>query len=294
MEDFYKPLARRKPDSQYKNVLRFVLEQGELVKDTPQGNGAWTCFGNAPDMVFDLSNGIPMITERKIGAKMPIAEILAFIHGERIIDKIEEWGCPFWNDYKGKGTELGLDPNDLGPGSYGAAFAAYPKPDGTTLDQFKQLVEQIRHYPTVRTLRVTSWVPFYTARGPDRKVIVAPCHGDTYWRVMNNRLHMTMVQRSADLPIGVPHNMVQYAAMHLMMCRATGYEPGLYVHKFVDAHIYESQVGHVHEILTRAARPFPILQLDPKVKDFFDFRPEHFTVEEYNPQPAIKGIPYFP
>ncbi len=294
MHEFYKPLAKRTPDYQYQNILKHIIDEGILAKDTPQGDGALTCFGTTRKMVFDLRNGVPMITERKIGYKMPIAEILAFIHGERLIDAIEKWGCPFWNDYRGRGAEFGMEPNDLGPGSYGAAFAAYPHPDGGTINQFERMVEQLRKYPNIRTHRIISWVPGYASPGPGRKVIVAPCHGDLYFRILEGHLHMAMVQRSADMPIGVPHNMIQYAALHLMMCRVTGYKPGLYVHDLMDAHIYEAQKQRMRVLTARQPKPFPILRLDPSVKDLFAFRPEHFTLEEYDPHPAIKDIPYFP
>ncbi len=161
------------------------------------------------------------------------------------------------------------------------------------LNQFKQLLEQIREYPTVRTHLVTPWKPYYTARGLRRKVVVAPCHGWLHFRVLENKLHMRMDQRSADMPIGVPSNMIQYAALLLMICQMTGYKPGNFVHAFADAHIYEDQVDNVRELMERYPRPFPILKLDSSVKNLFDFRVEHFTLEEYDPHPGMK-IPYRP
>ncbi len=294
MQDIYKPLTERTPDTQYRDNLKRILDGGILAKETPQGNGAWTCFGTLPQMIFDPCNGVPMITERKIGYKMPIAEILAFINGARTIDEIKAWGCPFWDDYVGHGTGIGLEPNDMGPGSYGPAFAAFERPEGGVVNQFEQLIDQIKNFPNMRTHLVTPWKPYYTARGPNRKVIVAPCHGWVHVRILQGKLHMIMNQRSADMPIGVPHNMIQYAALHLMLCQVTGYEPGLFIHKLDDAHIYESQVPWAKEIIGRVPRPLPILRIDPDVKDLFTFRPEHFTIDEYDPHPAMKGIPYFP
>ena len=178
MDNFYKPLAERAPDRRYRDRLKYILKHGEMVRGTAQGIGALTCFGTLPPMVFDLSNGVPLITERKIGFwRKPIAEIIAFINGARTIDEIESYGCDFWKDYRGKGTELGLEPDDMGPGSYGSAFHDFEVPGGGMLNQFAQLIEQIRHYPTMRTHLITPWKPYYTARGPNRKVIVAPCHG---------------------------------------------------------------------------------------------------------------------
>lgn len=295
MYDLYKPLKERRPDTQYQDRLRHIIEYGELAEKTPQGINALTCFGTLNPMVFDLSNGVPFITERKISFwRKPIAEIIAFINGARTVDEITSYGCDFWEDYRTKETPgLDLPPGDLGPGSYGPAFHDFPMPYGGHLNQFKQVLEQIRDYPTMRTHRVTPWIPFYTARGPSRAVNVAPCHGELHFRVLNDRLHMRMDQRSADMPVGVPSNMIQYSALLLMMCQITGYPPGNYVHSFSDAHIYGDQVDSALEIVMRHSRPFPVLRLDPSVKNLFDFRAEHFTLDEYDPHPAIK-IPYRP
>jgi len=292
--DLYKPFDERTPDTQYQDRLRSILMNGELVGSTAQGVGAFTCFGTLPPMVFNLSNGVPFITERKIGFwKKAVAEIIAFINGARTIDEIESYGCNFWEDYRGGGTELGLEPDDMGPGSYGAAFHDFEKPDGGTLNQFEQLLEQIQKYPNMRTHLVTPWKPYYTARGINRKVIVAPCHGWLHFRVIDGKLHMRMDQRSADMPVGVPSNMIQYSALLLMMCQVTNYPPGNYVHSFSDAHIYEDQVEKVRELVTRNARRFPILRIDPTVKNLFDFRTEHFSLDEYTPHSAM-NIPYSP
>jgi len=288
----YKPLVERTADTQYQDRLRHILSHGTLVKETAQGVGAITCFGVLPQMVFNLSNGVPLITERKIGFwKKPIAEIIAFINGARTITEIESYGCDFWKDYRGKGTDIGLVPDDMGPGSYGPAFHDFEIPEGGTLNQFEQLLEQIREYPNMRTHLVTPWKPYYTARGPNRKAIVAPCHGWLHFRLINGKLHMRMDQRSADMPIGVPSNMIQYAALLLMICQVTGYSPGNYIHSFSDAHIYENQIETVRELTRREPYPFPILRLDPTVKNLFDFRIKHFSLEEYSSHPAMK-IPY--
>ncbi len=294
MNSFYAPYEERTPDTQYRDRLKYVLAHGELVKETPQGVGALTCFGSLPPMVFDLRNGAPLITERKIGFwRKPIAEILAFVNGARTIDALEEFGCDFWKDYRGKGTKLGLSENDLGPGSYGAAFHDFEIPEGGTLNQFAQLLEQLRHYPSMRTHLVTPWKPYYTARGTRRKVVVAPCHGWLHVRVMNGRLHMRMDQRSADLPIGVPSNMIQYTALMLLLCRMTGYKPGTYIHSFSDAHIYEDQIDVVRELVERDARAFPTLTIESTKSDFFAFRAEDFVLSDYHPHKAM-NIPYQP
>jgi len=292
----YKPLAERTPDTQFQNNVRFILEHGELVRDNPQKDGALTCFATTARMIFNPRNGIPLITDRSMEKfwRKPIGEIFGMINGETTIDGLESYGCKgFWSPYRGKGTELGLAPDDLGPGSYGAAFHDFPMPDGKTLNQFEQMLEQIRNYPGLRTHLVTPWIPFYTARGPNRKVQVAPCHGWVHVRVINGKLHMRMDQRSGDFPLGVPNNMVQYAALHLALCQVTDLEPGNFIHEVSDAHIYENQVKKMRELIERKPRPFPILRLDPTVTDLFAFRAEHFTLEEYDPHPAME-IPYSP
>ncbi len=294
MKDFYRPLAERYPDRQYRNRLREILIHGALIKDTPQGAGARTCFGTLSPMIFNLANGVPLITERKISFwRKPIAEIIAFINGARTIDELEAYGCDLWGDYRDKGADIGLPSGDLGPGSYGAAFHDFETPYGLPLNQIQQVIDQIRNYPSVRTHLVTPWKPYYTARGENRKVIVAPCHGWLHFRVINGHLHMRMDQRSADMPIGVPSNMIEYAALHLMVCQVTGYPPGNYVHSFGDAHIYEDQIPKVETLIGRTSLKFPLLRLDPDITNIFDFRVEHFALEEYEAQPAMK-IPYRP
>ncbi|MCR4275926.1 MAG: thymidylate synthase [Candidatus Parcubacteria bacterium] len=296
MDNFYKPLAERTPDVQYQDNVRYILKNGELVRDNPQKDGALTCFGTTTRMVFNPRNGVPLLTERSMEGfwKKPIGEIFGMVNGETTIEGLESYGCKgFWSPYRGMGAGLGLAPNDLGPGSYGAAFHDFPMPGGRTLNQFEQLLEQVKNYPGMRTHLVTPWIPFYTARGPNRKVIVAPCHGWVHVRIMNGHLHMHMHQRSGDFPLGVPNNMIQYAALHLALCQVLRLDPGNYIHNVVDAHIYENQVGDMKELVERKARPFPVLRLDPTVTNLFDFRVEHFLLEEYSPHPAMK-IPYSP
>jgi thymidylate synthase len=247
-------------------------------------------------MVFDHRNGVPLITERTCKGfwRTAVAEIIAFINGARTLQQFREFGCAkFWDAYAGDGMKIGVDPDDMGPGSYGPSFHDFPIPGGGTLNQFKQLLGQIQQYPSLRTHLVTPWQPYFTARGPNRKVIVAPCHGWLHLRVLDSKLHLRMDQRSADFPIGVPSNMIQYAALHLMLCQVTGLQPGNFVHSFGDAHIYENQVDGVKEALERDPRPFPTLRLDPDVTNLFDFRVHHFELAEYDPHPGIK-IPFAP
>lgn len=294
MKDIYMPRERRIPDVQYQECMVVILEHGELVRETAQGIGALTCFGTLPPMVFDLSNGVPLITERKlISWRQAVAEIIAFVNGARTCDQILSYGCKLWESYREKDVGLPFPPDDMGPASYGPAFHDFPMPCGGSLNQFAQVLQQIRDFPHMRTHRITPWIPFWTARGPNRMVNVAPCHGELHFRVMNGRLHMRMDQRSADMPIGVPHNMIQYAALLLMMCQVTGYKPGYYIHSLSDAHIYENQIEAVKTLMGRTVYPFPTLHLDPSITDLFSFRAEHFALEEYEANPPMK-IPYSP
>ncbi len=296
MDIDYLPIGERASDHQYSDRLSKILTEGELASGLPQGQNALTCFGTLPPMVFDYHNGVPLITERNCAGfwRTAVAEITAFINGARTLEEFRDFGCAkFWDAYAGKGTDLGMEPNDMGPGSYGPSFHNFPTPGGSTLNQFQQLLEQIQQYPNLRTHLVTPWQPYFTARGPSRKVIVAPCHGWLHFRVLEGKLHMRMDQRSADFPIGVPSNMIQYAALHLMICQVTGLQPGNFVHSFSDTHIYENQVEGVQALLERNPRPFPTLHLDPGVKNLFDFRAHHFEIREYDPHPGLK-IPFAP
>jgi len=295
VQNIYKPLSERTPDTQYRDNLAMILKHGVFVEKTMQGKDALSCFGTTQKMVFNLSNGFPLITGRKLGPRMSIREITAFINGVRDINEMStKWGCKFWDEYRGKGTVFGMKPNDLGPGSYGAAFAAYPMPGGKTWNQFEHTVRQLREFPHLKTIRITPWIPFLTARGKSRKVIVAPCHGDLFFQVVKGKLNMVMVQRSADMALGVPNNTVQYAALLLMLSQVCNLEPGTFIHDLVDAHIYADQISHMEEYVSRKPLPFPSMDVDPSVTDLFAFRAEHFTLKEYEAHPAMPDIPYSP
>ncbi|MCH7529898.1 thymidylate synthase [Patescibacteria group bacterium] len=291
---FYKPFAERSPDTQYRDRLRQILDTGVRVAETPQGIGAITCFGELPPMVFDLTNGAPLITERKIGFwRKPIAEIIAFVNGIRTLDGLVSYGCDFWEDYRGKGTRLGLEPDDLGPGSYGGAFHDFPTPDGGVFNQFEHVIEQIKNYPSIRTHLVSPWIPYYIGRGGHQKAVVSPCHGWLHFRVFGEKLSMRMDQRSADFPIGVPSNMIQYAALLLMVAKVTGLRPWKFIHTFADAHIYENQIPKVRELLERNPRRFPTLNLVSDNTNLFAFGSDDFLIEDYDPHPSMQ-IPYAP
>lgn len=289
------PFSERRPDSQYQDRLKQILNEGVEVKNTPQDVPAITLFATLPPMVFDLDNGAPVITERKIGFwRKPIAELIGFINGFRTLDLLTEIGCGWWSQWatKEKCEKRGLSIGDLGPGSYGAAFRNFPMPDGSGFNQFAQAVEEIKNNPHSRTIFISPWIPYYAMpRGPAQKTVVSPCHGWIHIRVIDDRLHLHMFQRSADFPVGVPSNMIQYSALLLMLAQVTGYKPGCFHHSFSDAHIYTDQIEAVREIVSRPARALPTLLINTEVSDLFKFRPDHFTLTDYNPHPAINSIP---
>ncbi len=293
----YKPYAERTPDTQYKQVLKNILDNG-VMSPTRQGPGALTVIGQ--QMHFDLRNGFPMITERSVKGfwRKPIDELCAFINGVRTREGLAEYGVTWWDAWTTpeKSMKRGLEPGDIGPGSYGAAFHDFPTADGGSFDQFKHLVEQIKELPELRTHFVTPWIPQYIVRGKgkEQKVTLAPCHGWVHVRILDGGIYLHMFQRSCDVPVGVPANMIQYAALVLMLEHLTGYEAREYIHTLSDSHIYEDQIEHVKEVVSRESRPFPTVQLTEegkKITDIHDFRGHHFELTDYDPQPSIKGIP---
>lgn len=293
----YLAVDDRTPDYQYQNVLKNILEQG-AVSPTRQGPDAITLIGQT--MRFNLENGFPLITERSVKGfwKKPIDELCAFINGVRTREGLAEYGVTWWDAWTTaeKSEKRGLEAGDIGPGSYGAAFHDFPTADGSSFDQFKHLVEQIKELPELRTHFVTPWIPQYIVRGKGKqqKVTLAPCHGWIHVRVIEDELYLHMFQRSGDVPIGVPSNMIQYAALLLMLEHLTGFKAKQYVHTISDAHIYEDQVGKVKEVISREPFAFPTVTLTEegkKVTDIHDFRGEHFELTDYTSHPFIPGIP---
>lgn len=291
----YRPLAERTPDFQYRGILRKLLKNGVYTRNRFQEKGTFSLV-TVPSMVFPLENGAPLITERKIGFwRKGIAEIIAFINGARTLDELREYGnektwASWWGTWvtKDKCDLFGLEAGDMGPGSYGAGYYS----DG--FNQWSHLVRQIRERPWLRTHRVTPWVPRYCLQHDDlqRKVVVAPCHGDIQVTILEGNMFLRMDQRSGDVPVGVPINMIQHTAVLLMLAQVTGYTPHTFIHSIHDAQIYEDQVGHARKLIRRRPRPFPTLRItDTKIDDIFAFRPEHFEITDYEAHPAMNDIP---
>ena len=299
-----KPYNERTPDAQHKNLMKEILEKGirsksqaGTTKENPGGTDCITLFGAKP-MRFDLSNGFPMITERSVKGfwRQPIGEIIGFMNGARTHEELVEYGCKFWSAWvtPEKCAKRGLEPGDLGPGSYGGAFHDFPTAEGEPFDQFKNIVEQIAFKPHLKTHFISPWVPQYTIRGEGKqqKVVVCPCHGWLHIRILNDKLYLHMFQRSGDVPIGVPSNMIQYAALTMMLSQATGYEPGEYIHTISDAHIYVDQIPKVEEMIERETKPFPTVTLTNPTKDLFAFRATDFELgDDYDAGEAMRDIP---
>jgi thymidylate synthase len=293
----YLPFDDRSVDTQYHDLLKKVLNDG-VRGPTRQGVDVITSLNHT--MKFPLSNGFPLITDRSMKSfwRKPIAELLVFMNGGRNITELRAAGCDWWDAWTTdkKTQKYGLAPGDIGPGSYGAAFHDFPMPDGGTFDQIDNLVRTLREHPDDRRGWVTNWIPYLVAKTSTvkPKVTIAPCHGTMYARVLEGKLTLTMIQRSGDVPIGVPANMVQYAAFTLMLAQLTGLEADAYHHHIVDAHIYVDQLESVHTLLGREPRRLPAVSLSPEglaVTELRDFRPSHFMLSDYFPHPSIPGIP---
>lgn len=295
MEPKYLALEERVPDTQYKDRLRLILEEGELIRETQQGVGALTYIA-PPPMHFHLSNGVPLITERAIPFwKAAVGELFAFVNGVRTQKGLEGFGCKWWAKWltEEKCRKRGLEAGDLGPGGY-ASMHDFPTSEGQPFNQIKHLVEQIKEEPQLRTHFVSPWVPQYVGRGKGKqqKVVVAPCHGWMHVRILPGKgLVLHMFQRSADFPVGVPANMIQYAAFTIALAHVTGNVPYKFVHSFSDAHIYLDQVDAVKEMLSRESRSLPTLKIKSEKDDIFAFRATDFEIRDYDPHPEIKEIP---
>ena len=278
-----------------KNVLSQILKDGVRV-ESQQGTDALTLMMPTP-MHFKLENGFPLITERSIESfwKQAVGEIFAFINGARTLDELEKFGCYWWKPWgtEAKCSKRGLETGDLGPGSYGAAFHDFPTAEGPGFNQLKHIVEQIKELPHLRTHFISPWIPQYIGRGKGKqqKVVVAPCHGWMHIKIINGKLTLVMFQRSGDVPVGIPANMAQYAALTLALAQATGYEPYEFIHVISDAHIYVDQVPYVEEIIKRESKPYPTVNITTNEKDIFKFNKDTFSLSDYDAHPPISKIP---
>lgn len=296
----YLPYADRAPSTAYRDMLRAIRDEGVRLQ-TKQGPEALALAGHC--MRFPMRDGAAVITERSIKSFVgkAIGELCAFINGARTLDELAEFGCDWWDAWATpeKSRSRGLEPGDLGPGSYGHAFKNFTTDldgDDPGFDQLPHLIEKLRDLALDRTAMLSPWIPNanHRAQGVKSRNTIAPCHGWVHALVFGDKLHLIHNQRSGDTPIGVPSNMAQYTALGLMLEHLTGYELVEYVHWIQYAHIYVDQLDAVDEMLSREPRALPTLRLNEagrRVSDIHDFRAEHFELTDYHPHPAIKGIP---
>ena len=258
---------------QYLDLCRTILEKG-VRKSDRTGTGTISIFGY--QMRFDLEQGFPLLTTKKLHLKSIIYELLWFLKGDTNIRFLTDHKVTIWNEW--------ADENgDLGP-VYGRQWRSWPAYDGTTIDQISTVIDQIKNNPDSRRLIVSAW----NVAELDRMAL-APCHCLFQFYVADGKLSCQLYQRSADVFLGVPFNIASYALLTMMMAQVCGLKPGEFVHTFGDAHIYLNHVEQVKLQLTREPRPLPTMTLNPQVKSIFDFKYEDFQLTGYDPHPHIKG-----
>jgi len=258
---------------QYHDLMEHVLRHGAR-KDDRTGTGTISVFGH--QMRFDLSEGFPLVTTKKLHLKSIIHELIWFLRGDTNVRYLQENGVTIWDEW--------ADANgDLGP-VYGQQWRSWPAPDGGTIDQIAWLVDEIRRNPDSRRLIVSAWNP---ADIP--KMALAPCHCLFQFFVVDGRLSCQLYQRSADVFLGVPFNIASYALLTHMVAQVTGLAVGDFVHSFGDTHLYLNHLDQTREQLTRMPRALPTLRLNQAVRKLEDFRFEDIVIEGYDPHPAIKA-----
>ena len=259
---------------QYLNLLNRILTEGTQKGDRT-GTGTISVFGN--QMRFNLEEGFPLLTTKKLHLKSIIYELLWFLNGDTNVKYLQDHGVRIWNEWADERGELGP--------VYGHQWRSWPDYEGGTIDQIANVVEMIKHNPDSRRMLVSAWNVAEV-----EKMALPPCHSLFQFYVANGRLSLQLYQRSADIFLGVPFNIASYALLLQMMAQVTGLKAGEFVHTLGDAHIYLNHLDQVHLQLTREPRPLPTMQLNSKVKDIFSFQYEDFTLLNYNPHPHIAGV----
>lgn len=259
---------------QYLDLLRHVMDNG-VMKNDRTGTGTKSVFGY--QMRFNLDDGFPLLTTKKLHLKSIIYELLWFLRGDTNAHYLQEHGVRIWNEWADADGNLGH--------IYGYQWRSWPDYDGGFIDQISEVIETIKHNPDSRRIIVSAW------NVADLKNMnLPPCHAFFQFYVANGRLSLQLYQRSADIFLGVPFNIASYALLLMMTAQATGLKAGDFVHTLGDAHIYTNHFEQVREQMSREPRALPVMHLNPDVKNIFDFTYEDFTLEGYNPHPHIKGI----
>jgi len=257
----------------YQDLMRHVLEHGHKKEDRT-GTGTLSVFGY--QMRFDLNEGFPLLTTKKVHLKSIIHELLWFLQGSTNIQYLKVNGVTIWDEW--------ADENgNLGP-VYGYQWRNWPKPDGGHIDQITQVVESIKRNPDSRRLIVSAW----NVADVD-KMKLPPCHAFFQFYVADGKLSCQLYQRSADIFLGVPFNIASYALLTMMVAQVCNLKLGDFVHTLGDAHLYLNHLDQVREQLSRPPRNLPTMRINPEVRDIFDFKFKDFTLENYDPHPAIKA-----
>ena len=268
---------------QYHDLVRHVLEHG-AVKEDRTGTGTKSVFGY--QMRFDLSEGFPMVTTKKLHLKSIIYELLWFLKGDTNIAYLQENGVRIWNEW--------ADPQgNLGP-VYGHQWRNW---NSEEIDQIKEVIDTLKNNPDSRRMLVSAWNPSvlpdtkqsFAENVAQGKAALPPCHAFFQFYVADGKLSCQLYQRSADIFLGVPFNIASYALLTMMMAQVCGYAPGDFVHTFGDAHIYSNHLEQLELQLSREPRRLPKMILNPEIRDIFDFTVEDFTLTDYDPHPHIKG-----
>ena len=258
---------------QYLDFARHILTNGQQKHDRT-GTGTTSVFGH--QMRFNLQQGFPLLTTKKLHLKSIIHELLWFIAGDTNVTYLQHNGVRIWDEWAD-------EEGNLGP-VYGHQWRSWPKPDGSTVDQIKLLIEQLKSNPDSRRHIVSAW----NVADVDHMAL-PPCHCLFQFYVADNKLSCQLYQRSADVFLGVPFNIASYALLTLMMAQVCGYQPGDFVHTFGDAHIYSNHLDQIKEQLSREPYPLPQMNINPEIDDLFAFRYEDFELVNYQAHPHIKG-----
>jgi thymidylate synthase len=258
---------------QYLDLMQRVLREG-VEKHDRTGTGTLSVFGH--QMRFDLGEGFPLLTTKKVHLKSIVYELLWFLAGDTNVKYLNDHGVTIWDEWAAEDGELGP--------VYGHQWRSWPAPDGGAIDQIANVAEMIRRNPDSRRLIVTAWNPADIDR-----MALPPCHCLFQFYVADGRLSCQLYQRSADVFLGVPFNIASYALLTMMMAQVTRLAPGDFIHTFGDAHLYRNHIEQARLQLSRTPRRLPRMRLEPAATDLFAFRYEDFVLEDYDPHPRIKA-----
>ena len=256
---------------QYLKLLDRILTEGATKTDRT-GTGTMSVFGN--QMRFDMADGFPLLTTKKLHLKSIIYELLWFLRGDTNVHYLQEHGVRIWNEWADENGELGP--------VYGHQWRSWPDYNGGTIDQIQNVVDMIKNHPDSRRMMVTAWNPAEV-----EQMALPPCHCLFQFYVADGRLSLQLYQRSADTFLGVPFNIASYALLLQMMAQVTGLQPGEFIHTTGDTHLYLNHLDQARLQLTRTPRPLPTMKITPDVKNLFDFHYEDFQLEGYDPWPHI-------